>query len=1148
MLKSIRRAVAALCLVLGTGAQAQEPGAALWTLLDQVPAAEEAKPEWIRPQVFQAARLDMQGMIALLNTAPREFTQQGDNFPLIITLPMPDGAFHAYEIVESPIMEPGLAEQFPQIRTFRGQGISDPHATIRLDYTPQGFHAAVRSPEGGVYIDPYSKGDDSFYAVYATRLYTKAQDWTCGTEAQPMPLEDYNGPYAPRNANPLRTYRLACAATGEYTAFHGGTVTLGQAAVVTAVNRVTGVYETELGIRMTLVANNSSLIYTNSSTDPYTNNNGSTMLGQNQTNITNVIGSANYDIGHVFSTGGGGIAGLGVVCSSSNKARGVTGSGSPNGDPFWIDYVAHEMGHQFGGNHSYNGTSGSCGGNRNSSTSYEPGSGSTIMAYAGICGADNLQTFSDPYFSFISMQEITTFTTSGGGSSCDGNISTGNTAPTANAGPNYTIPHSTPFTLVGSGNDANNDPLTYCWEQRDTRSTGFTLATGDPGAGAIMRSWLPTTNPNRTIPRLQNLLNNTFATGEILPDAARTLNFRLTTRDNRAGAGGFGTDDVVITVASAGPFQVTAPNAAVNWTSGSSQTVTWNVSGTNASPVNTANVRILLSTDGGSTYPHVLLASTPNSGSANVTIPGVNTTQARIKVEAVNNIYFDVSNVNFTIAGCAAPAINDQPDSLAACLGEPATFTVSATGSGLSYQWRKGLNNIGGATGPAYTIPAVAAGDIGSYDCVITGTCGNVTSSAATLSIATAPAITTQPVSQTACTGASVTFSVVASGTPAPTYQWRKGATDISGATGPSLTISPVMLASAATYTCIVTNSCGSVPSDGAVLSVQSPPTIFSNPSPQTVCVGESFTFSVAAGGNPSPTFQWRKNGGNILGATSSSYTASAENGSGGTYDCLVSNTCNTITSGGALLSLNVPPTITAQPQPQIACAGGAATFTITFSGSPTPTVQWRHLGQNLSGETSPTLSLTNLTPSDAGAYDCVVTNACNSFASDPAVLTVGTPATITTQPTSTSVSENTQASFTVVAGGAGPFTYQWRYNGGNLSEGGSYTGTAAATLVINPAATALAGDYDCIVSNDCGGETSSIATLTVEQTGCGTADFDGDGDIGTDADIEAFFACLAGNCCATCFSGGADFNGDGDLGTDADIEAFFRVLAGGAC
>ncbi|MCB0723851.1 MAG: T9SS type A sorting domain-containing protein [Ignavibacteriae bacterium] len=600
----------------------------------------------IVPDYYRTVSLNMSELRNILNQAPLESIVKAKNSSVILSLPLPDGSFGRFKIVESPVMAPELAAQFPEIKTYCGQGIDDGTANVRLDLTPQGFHASVLSVNGRFFIDPYSKNDVTNYISYYSKdLSVDPNEFVCQVENTPDNSKNNNllldNPSS--IGDQLRTYRLALACTGEYAAYHGGTVPTALAAMTTSINRVNQVYENDLSVRMVLVANNSLLVYTNSSTDPYTNNNGSTMLSQNQSNIDAVIGSANYDIGHVFSTGGGGIAGLGVVCVSGQKARGVTGLPAPVGDPFDIDYVAHEMGHQFAGNHTQNNTN--C--NANPSTAFEPGSASTIMGYAGVC-APNLQNHSDPYFHVGSLIEIDGFTTGFGGT-CPVNTATGNNAPTVTLpSSGFTIPIGTPFMLTGSATDPDSDPLTYCWEEYDVGPQGN--PNSPSGTAPIFRSFNPTTSPSRMFPKKSDILNNTTTLGERLPTYTRLLKFRLTARDNRAGGGGHGYDLMFFTAdASAGPFLVTSPNTAVVWEEGHSEMVTWDVANTNNAPVSCANVNILLSTDGGDTFPITLASNTPNDGSESITVPNNLTATARVKVESVGNIFFDLSNANFTI-------------------------------------------------------------------------------------------------------------------------------------------------------------------------------------------------------------------------------------------------------------------------------------------------------------------------------------------------------------------------------------------------------------------------------------------------------------------------------------------------------------------
>lgn len=660
----------------------------LWTdkqETENVPAGERV----IIPHTYRTVTLNRSLLTNLLNQAPMEVPNFISQETIEIELPMPDGSMQKFAFVESPVMTPELSAKFPEIKTYLAKAITDPYAVCRFDYTLQGFHAMILSPNGRVFIDPYSKGDIDNYISYYSRDYVKETalfdcelllDESRQSEFDYLKENKLLTPTGPQ----LRTYRLAVATTGEYSTYHGGNVSSVMSAVVTTVNRVVGVYETDLAVRMVLVPNNDTLIFLNAATDPYTNNDGFAMLAQNQTTIDARIGATNYDIGHVFSTGGGGVAYLGVVCVNGSKARGVTGSPQPIGDPFDIDYVAHEMGHQFGGNHSFNGNAGACsGGNRNASTAYEPGSGSTIMAYAGICSPQNLQNNSDPYFHVVNFDEIVSYTNFGSGNSCAVITNTGNSAPTVTvpAGGFY-IPKSTPFALTGSATDPDGDALTYSWEEFDLGPAGH--PNSPSGNAPVFRVFNPTPSPTRTFPKLSSLLSNTQVMGEILPSYARTLTFRLVARDNRPAGGGVNYAQMQFQVdGNSGPFVVTSPNTNVSWPGLSAQTVTWNVANTNVTPVNCSNVNILLSVDGGQTYPFVLASNTPNDGSETVILPDNQTNTARIKVEAVGNIFFDISNVNFTIAA-AIPV-------------ELASFTATSIDEGVLLNWITAteINNAG---------------------------------------------------------------------------------------------------------------------------------------------------------------------------------------------------------------------------------------------------------------------------------------------------------------------------------------------------------------------------------------------------------------------------------------------------------------------
>lgn len=611
-------------------------------------------PRYVVPQKYRSVWLEVNTMASFLADAPERFTPaalESSALP-VLSLPTPEGRFSRFYLVESPIMHPDLQAQYPEIRCYTGYGIDDPTATLKCDLSPLGFHAMVLSGRtGSWFIEPYSHGDRNNYMVYYKKDHPRPADDDFVCEVEGGREEPEAGPLegTPEQGDcQFRRYRLVVACTGEYATFQGGTVTLALAAINTSVNRVVGVYETEIGVTMQLVANNNLVVYTNATTDPYTNTNGSTMLGQNKTNLNAVIGSANYDIGHVFSTGGGGVASLGVVCKS-NKAQGVTGTNAPTGDLFDIDYVSHEMGHQFSGNHCFNAITGSCNGNINATTAMEAGSGQTIMAYAGICSPNNSQANSDAYFHAVNLKEIGDFVKASS-HTCDEIINTGNNPPTVSGGLDYTIPKSTYFALTATGSDPDiGNSVTYCWEQMDNAAATYPLAATNP-QGPNFRSFFATESPTRYFPRLTDIIANNSPAWEKLPSVARVFNFRVTARDIGAAYGCTAEDNVVVTVnGTAGPFLVTVPNTNVTWTGNTTQTVTWDVAGTTANSVNCANVKISLSTDGGLTYPTVILASTTNDGSETITVPNISSTTCRIKIEGVGNIFFDISNTNFRI-------------------------------------------------------------------------------------------------------------------------------------------------------------------------------------------------------------------------------------------------------------------------------------------------------------------------------------------------------------------------------------------------------------------------------------------------------------------------------------------------------------------
>ena len=634
----------------------------MWSDILQKTSAKDTSNLGLMPDSYRMMKLDEEKMRITLQSI---IEGRSGKKPVQLSIPLPDGQSIDLTLSEENVMARALAEKYPLIKTFRIDSQVNKGIYGAVDMTEEGFHAMVYLQDGTrLFIDPRPLDNSTFYISYYDKDYHPAEKkaFSCNIH-NPGNLNidstfarDAVFKTASRTGTSLRTYRLAMAATGEYTSFHGGTVAGSLSAITTTINRVNTIYRRDLAIKLELVANNDALIFTNAATDPYSTNPES-MLIENRIEINKTIGESNYDIGHVVSTVGGGLAQIEAVCSAG-KAEGLTGSSSPQGDSFDIDFVAHEIGHQFGATHTFNSTTESCGGgNRTAATAFEPGSGSSIMAYAGICGVNNVQNNSDAMFHVASIVQISNFVDDiTGGGACGTVSSLNNTTPVANAGLDYTIPANTPFELAGSGTDPDQDTLSYSWEQIDAgTASDIGQVTTD---NAIFRSYLPTSLPVRTFPSLNAILTNTASKGETLPDIARVMNFSLAVRD---GKGGVAADETVINVSSSAAFKVTSHTTPQTLLGDTNTLVTWDVASTRSLPINCSAVDILLSTDGGASFINISGGSTTNDGSESVKIPGnvSSSTQARLKVKCADNIFFSISDVDLTTQALlsALPAV-----------------------------------------------------------------------------------------------------------------------------------------------------------------------------------------------------------------------------------------------------------------------------------------------------------------------------------------------------------------------------------------------------------------------------------------------------------------------------------------------------------
>lgn len=668
--------------------------------------------QWIVPQKFKTLNLDFNSIKKQLNTAPMEFTGKK---PISIQMPIANGELVRFDVFESPCMQPGLSAKFPDIKSYAGYNPNNKAENIRLDISPSGVKAIINTSNGQVYLDPYARFQNEYYIVYYTHDFVKGlneADFICGFDEfkdKEGLAEDFT-PFDPeKNASPilsrsktenlpLRTYRMAIATTGLYSKFIGTTVPQVIAELNTAVNRINMVTVKDLSVKLELVDNNDKVVFFDETTDAYTDGDLGQMIDINPSVLNSKLGSNGYDFGHVFGQkfGGGvvGLAQLQCVCTVS-KGRGGSTLDFPKNDPFWIDIVAHEMGHQMGANHSFN----NCGGNEAGGTAYEPGSGSTIMSYSGACGSNNVQNASWAMYNVGALEEITFYMHTGNGNVCAEKTDLGNHKPESIVDiPNgYYIPISTPFQLQGKGLDEDGDTLSYSWEEYDL---GPTSELGMPmGNAPAFQVFAPQNSNTRYFPRLDKIISNQSDKFEVLPTYSRDLSFKMVVRDNNYGGGAVAYDYVSFKATElSGPFAVTYPNAFLTWTMATEETVTWDVANSDLSPVNCKKVNILLSYDGGFTYPIVLVKNTPNDGSEVVVVPyfPTNVTGARIRVEAAENIFFDISNISFTIKAPTVPALFFNATTSVEKLCLPGSIPVDITLKGFAgYDTPVNINVIG---------------------------------------------------------------------------------------------------------------------------------------------------------------------------------------------------------------------------------------------------------------------------------------------------------------------------------------------------------------------------------------------------------------------------------------------------------------------
>ena len=602
------------------------------------------------------------------------------------------------------------------------------------------------------------------------------------------------------------------------------------------------------------------------------------------------------------------------------------------------------------------------------------------------------------------------------------------------------------FSVVATGSGT----LTYQWKKNGTAISGATAA-------------------SYTTPATANTDNGAQFT-VVLTDSNGSLTSNPAT--------------LTVTATAVAPSITTEP---ANQTVTAGQTATFSVSATGTSPLAYQWKKNGAAISGATSASYTTPATTTSDNNAQFTVTVTNTVSNVVSTAAILTV-----NV--------PPTISTQPASQTVALGQTATFSVTASGAGtLTYQWKKNGASISGATSASYTTPATVASDNGSsFTVTVTGTGGNVTSNAATLTVNAPPSITAQPANQTVNVGQTATFSIAATGAGTLTYQWKKGGTAIGGATSVSYT-TPATASSdnGAQFSVTITNSFGNVTSNAATLTVNIPPTISAQPTSQTVAVGQTATFSVTATGTGTLTYQWKKNGTSISGATSASYTtpATIASDNGASFTVTITSTTGNVTSNAATLTVNAPPSITTQPASATVIAGQTATFSVVASGTAPLAYQWKMNGTAIGGATSSSYTTPATATGNSGEqFTVTVTNGAGNITSNPATLTVNAATFILNANQTTlsfsSVNIGSNSVLPVIFTNAGNSNVTISnvsvsgagYTSGGVSSGQILTPGQTATLNVTfaPAGTGLIPGSVTVTSN----ATNSPASITLSGTG----------------------------------------------------------------